>query len=82
MYVKQVNGKYKICGKYTGPAGTGERIYIKCNRPIVGRRVKIEKQSKGALVMCEVFVLGNQGMDIYLFCIWNYKDFINQILHI
>ena len=62
--MKQKNGKYKVCGKYTGPAATGERVYIKCDRPIVGKRVKIEKTSKGALVMCEVFVLGKQGMGI------------------
>ena len=64
MSVKQ-KGKPIICGKYAGPAVAGERIYITCNPPIVGRRVKIEKTTKGNkadLVMCEVFVEGIPGI--------------------
>ena len=56
-----------MCGEYTGPAVPGERIYITCDPPIVGRRVKIEKITDGNkedLVLCEVLVKGTPGIEL------------------
>ena len=56
--------KKNICGKYSGPAVPGERIYIDCNNSIVGKFVSIYKRTgdKNAyLTLCEVFVLGEPG---------------------
>ena len=63
MYVKP-KGKNILCGKYIGPAVPGERIYMQCDTPIVGHRVKIKAvtEQKEVLVLCEVVVIGTPGM--------------------
>ena len=58
-------GKNIICGNYTGPAAPGERIYVHCDPPIVGKRIKIKmltKKRREVLVLCEVVVIGDPGM--------------------
>ena len=60
-------GKNIVCGNYTGPAAPGERIYVHCDPPIVGKRVKIKmltKKGREVLVLCEVVVIGDPGMII------------------
>ena len=64
VYVKP-KGKNIICGNYTGPAAPSERIYVHCDPPIVGKRVKIKMMTKlrrEVLVLCEVVVIGDAGM--------------------
>ena len=53
-----------VCGKYTGPADTGERVYIVCDTPMVGKYVTVYKTAedkKENLSLCEVFVSGIQS---------------------
>ena len=63
VYVKP-KGKNVLCGKYQGPAAPGERIYVQCDPPIVGHRVKVKvvTEKKEDLVLCEVVVIGTPGM--------------------
>ena len=56
-----LNHKGKVCGSFNGPVVGRGRVYIKCDKPVVGKAVTIVKHANDSLVLCEVMSVGTNG---------------------
>ena len=50
-----------VCGSFNGPAVERGRVYIKCDKPVVGKAITIVKHANDSLVLCEVMSVGREG---------------------
>ena len=44
----------QVCGQLVDHSQSGESRIVKCSEPLIGKRLKIEKQVEEALVLAEV----------------------------